>query len=82
MKLEAFIGLPWIIVGTISALISGAIAYGSYQLGLYFAATYSSAWILPILFNIFAFINGLYVLVALGYVLVGIVMGLIGLFAK
>lgn len=52
------------------------------QVGLFFSTSYPTLWILPIIANIFAVINGLAAIVAIGYALVGIVLFLIATFVK
>lgn len=77
--MKVLIGLPWIAIGLINALISAAIGLGCYQVGLFISTNYSTLWVLPIIANIFALINALYALVALGFILFGVAISLIAL---
>lgn len=81
MKLGV-IGLPWFLVGTIHAIISAAIGLAIYQVGGFISVTYPTLWIIPILCNIFAFINGMYAGVALTMAVIGLVVFVYSLFAK
>lgn len=82
MKLGQLIGLPWFFIGVISALISGAIGLGFYQVGLFIATSYPTLWILPVLSNIFAFINVLIALLGVLYAVIGLVVFLYTTFTK
>lgn len=82
MKLGQLIGLPWVFVGIITALINSVLAISFYQIGIFVGATYSSLWILPVLANIFAFIFSLIAVVGIVIAFIGLIVFGITLFHK
>lgn len=77
--MNGLVGLPWLLVGTINALISGAISFACYQIGMFISVSYPTLWMLPIIANVLAFINGVYAFGALCIALVGLFLVLVGL---